>query len=35
MNSEGEQVWVNLSDIYKKAAEHFGVAPEAISLAEY
>lgn len=35
VNSDGEQVWVYLSDIYKKAAEHFGIAPEAISLAEY
>jgi len=26
---------VHLSDIYKKAAEHFGIAPDAISLAEY
>lgn len=35
VNSDGEQVWVHLSDIYKKAAEHFGIAPDAISLAEY
>ncbi len=34
-DANGEQVWVNLSDIYQRAAEQFEVDRAAISLAEY
>jgi len=35
VNSDGEQVWVHLSDIYAAAAKKFGIDRSSISLAEY
>jgi hypothetical protein len=35
VSSDGEQVWVRLSDIYEAAAVKFGANPNSISPAEY
>jgi len=35
VSSDGDQVWVRLSDIYEAAAAKFGINPNSISVAEY